>query len=152
MKKLLIAVLLTLIGSAGFSQLVARVEMKEDVPGICDKNNVYSLMKLFGKDQEEAVPPLSVKKLEQRLNEEVTFLQQHPEFEGKGIVGVFINCKGELVQCKIDNKTGSDELDGQIVAVIATMKEWKAGKLAGRKVDSVHLYSFDVVKGKLILH
>jgi hypothetical protein len=60
-----------------------------------------------------------------------------------------VNCKGELVQCRIDNKTQSEELDKQIVAVFAELKQWKAGTINGQTVDTVNLFSFTIKNGKI---
>ena len=40
----------------------------------------------------------------QRLNSEVKFLIDNPEYDDKGMIGVVINCKEDVVQCKMDNK------------------------------------------------
>jgi hypothetical protein len=93
----LIALIFTFAASA---QFVAKVEMKEDLPGICDKNEVYALFPGF-KGQQEAVCPVSKDEILKKLNKEVTFLKDNPKFDDKGMVGMFINCKGEVVECKM---------------------------------------------------
>ena len=85
-----------------------------------------------------------------RLNAEVKFLKSNPKFKGKGIVGIIINCKGKVVQCRMDNKTKSKELDDQIVAVFNSFGEWKAGTLNGKEVDSSELFSFKIKKGQIV--
>jgi hypothetical protein len=68
------------------------------------------------------------------------------------MVSIIINCKGEVVQCKIDNKSKSPVLDEQVVTVFKTLTSWKAGKLNGKEVDSLKLWSFEIKKGKLTLN
>ena len=86
------------------------------------------------------------------LNEKVPFLKDKPDYEDSGMVGLIINCKGELVKCDIDNKTKSPELDAQIVAVFATMKTWTAGTINKVSVDTSELYSFTIKNGKIVLN
>lgn len=141
-----VILLLSLIATTSSAQFVARMEVKEDIPGICDKNEVYALFPSF-KGQQEAVCPMSKKEILQKLNTEVAFLKENPTYNGKGMIGIVINCKGEVVQCKMDNKTDNPELDKQIEAVFNALGSWKAGKLNGKKVDSARLFSFTVKNG-----
>ncbi len=148
MKKTILIAVSLFMGLTASAQLIARVEMKEDIPGICNKNEVYALFPGF-KGQEEAVCPLSKAEILTRLNEEVAFLKLNPKFSGNGMIGIFINCEGEMVQCKMDNKTKSEELDKQIEAVFSSLGAWKSGKLDGKNVDSHVLFSFKIKKGKI---
>ncbi|MNE49286.1 hypothetical protein D3C87_21320 [compost metagenome] len=148
MKKTILIITTLFLGFAASAQFVARVEMKEDIPGICDKNEVYALFPGF-KGQEEAVCPLTKAEILKRLNEEVAFLKLNPKFSGDGMIGIFINCEGEMVQCEMDNKTKNEELDKQIEAVFSSLGVWKSGKLDGKNVDSHVLFSFKVKKGKI---
>jgi hypothetical protein len=72
-------------------------------------------------------------------------------YNDKGMVSIIINCKGEVVQCKIDNKSKSPILDQQVVNVFKTLTSWKPGKLNGKDVDSMRLWSFEVKNGKIKL-
>jgi len=99
------------------------------------------------KGQEEAVCPVSEEEILKRLNSEVAFLKDNPKYKDEGMMGLIINCKGEIVQCKMDNKTQSPELDKQIEAVFNSLGNWKSGKLNGKEVDTSLLYSFKIKKG-----
>jgi hypothetical protein len=129
------------------AQFAARMEIKENIPGICDVKNVYVMFPMF-EGQKEAECPVSKKQIEERLDAEVTYLKDSVAYEDKGMVNIIINCKGEVVKCEIDNKTKSSELDKEIVAVFNSLGKWKAGKLKGTKVDSATLWSFEIKKGK----
>ena len=133
-----------------YSQMVAKVEIKEKIDGICDVKNVYSLFPMFG-DQKEAICSVPDSIIEERLNKEVEFLKDKPKYNDKGMVSIIINCKGEVVQCKIDNETKSPILDEQVVNVFKTLTSWKPGKLNDKDVDSMRLWSFEVKKGKIKL-
>ena len=130
-----------------FGQFVAKMEVTEPIEGICDMNEVYALIPSI-KGQKKAECPESEEVILQRLNTEVEFLKDKPDYKDEGMIGLIINCEGEVVQCKMDNKTQSPELDRQIEAVFAALGEWKPGKLNGRKVDSSRLYSFRIRKGE----
>src|SRR5689334_8920328 len=120
MKKLLSLLVLFQVSLFGYTQLVARAEIKEKIDGICDIKNVYTLFPMFG-DQVEAVCSVSDSAIEERLNKKVEFLKDKPKYKDKGMVSIIINCKGEAVQCKIDNETKSQILDEQIVNVFKTL-------------------------------
>ncbi len=145
MKKVILILLTTFIVHTISAQFVARMEVKEDIPGICDKNNVYALFPLKG--QEAAKCPVTKEEILIRLNAEVQFLKDNPGYEDKGMIGLIINCKGEVVKCKMDNKTKSTELDKQIENVFNSLGDWKPGKLNGKKVDSSRLFSFKIKNG-----
>lgn len=146
MKRLLLFPLLVALHFSASSQFVAKMEVKEEIPGICNKDEVYALLGMLT-GQQEAVCPTSKDSIVKRLNAEVVFLKDNPKHKDKGMVNLVINCKGELVKCEMDNKTKSPELDKQIVAVFNSLGSWQAGKLNGKPVDSVRLWSFEIKKG-----
>ena len=133
------------------AQFVAKVEVKEHIEGICNEKEVYSLFPMFG-DQKEALCPVTKNEISRRLDSAVTFLTENPKHNDKGMVGIWINCKGEVVKCEMDNKTKDATLDSQIVAVFNTLGKWQAGLLNGKPVDSLKLFSFEIKKGKLSLN
>jgi hypothetical protein len=135
-----------LLGFTASAQFVARMEVKEDIPGLCDKNNVYAIFPMM-EGQVEALCPITKSQILDRLNSEVTFLKDKPKYKGKGMIGLIISCKGELVQCKMDNKTDDPELDKQIEAVFNSLGAWKAGTINGIEVDTSRLFSFVIKKG-----
>jgi len=147
MKKTFLILLTSVFGLTASAQFVARMEVKEDIPGICDKNEVYALFPSL-KGQVEAVCPLSKDEILQKLNADVSFLKDNPHYKGNGMIGLVINCKGEVVQCKMDNKTKIIELDKQIEAVFNSLGSWQAGKLNGKEVDTSRLFSFKIKNGK----
>ena len=150
MTKIISVALFTLLSLTSFSQFVARAEIKENIEGICDKKNVYALIALL-KGQKEAVCSVKDPVIERMLNDSVLFIKDNPEYNDKGMVSLIINCKGEVVQCKIDNTTKSPILDEQIVNVFKLLTSWKAGKLNGDNVDSIKLWSFVIINGKIKL-
>jgi len=104
------------------------------------------------KGQVPAQCSLSKDQIHEKLNAEIQFLKDNPDYNDKGMIGLIINCEGKLIQCKMDNKTKSPELDTQIEQVFNTLGEWTAGKLNKKSVDTSKLYSFTIEKGKIILN
>jgi len=131
------------------NNLIARMQVKEPIEGVCDNANVIVIMTFMNKDEVEAKAPKTDAELTLQLNSQVTFLKDKPDYEDKGMVNLIVNCKGELVRCQIDNKTKSPELDSQIVAVFAEMKKWTPGKVNNVSVDTAILYSFTIKNGKI---
>lgn len=147
MKKLILALFTLLLHSALSAQFLATMEVKEPIPGVCDQKKVYVLFPMF-KGQEEAVCPLSKEDILKRLNAEVTFLHDKPDYIDKGMIRLVISCRNEVVQCEMDNKTKDITLDAQIVAVFNSLGKWRAGYLYRKRVDTTRLFSFQIVNGK----
>ncbi len=133
------------------AQFVAKMVVDEEIPGICDKNEVYALFESF-KGQDEAKSQFTDEQIEQKLNTDVAFLKENVKYKDEGMVSIIINCEGEVLQCEMDNKTKSEILDEQIVAIFKTLGPWTAGELDGKAVDTVLLFSFEIKKGVLELN
>lgn len=138
--------------NSSMNNMVARMQVDTPIPGVCDNNNVIAILPISGNGQVKAVGPKTDAEITLELNAKVTYLKDKPSYVDKGMVSIIINCKGEMVQCKIDNKTQSPELDSQIVAVFAEMKVWTPGKMYDKPIDTVELYSFTIKDGKIILN
>ena len=147
MKKLFTILFISLTAAAS-SQIVATLELKEDVLGICNKKEVYALFPSLA-GQKEAVCSKSKDDLLKDLNDIPFIKSADPKFKSKGMVNILVNFKGQVVQCEIDNKTKDPALDKQIVAVFKTLTFTESGKLNGKSVDSSLLYSFKIKKGEI---
>lgn len=150
MKTIILTTAIIILGLRVHGQLIATVEMKEPVEGICNNKQVYALFGGF-KGQVEPKCSLTKEEIQNLLNEKITFLKVNPKFKGKGMVGVFINCKGEPLNWEISVKTNNDELDQQIIDIFKTLKNWTPGKLDENSVDSRELISYKIKKGLIIL-
>lgn len=132
------------------AQMVAKMTSKEVIDGLCDVNEVYALLPYIDKNQVKAVCPFTENEIIIKLNSEVKYLKDNPKYKGKGMVNLVINCKGELVQCKInDAKEKTKELDDQIVAVFKSLGAWKTGTINGKDVDSADHFTFQIKNGVL---
>jgi len=145
MKIIFLALIASVISISASAQFVARMEIKEPIPGLCNAKE-YAMLPGF-KGQEEAVCSVSEDSILKRLNTEVVFLKDNPKYSDKGMIGIIINCKSRVVQCKMDNLTKNPELDKQIENVFNSLGEWKAGKLNGKPVDTSKLFSFKILDG-----
>lgn len=147
MKHLITITICTFLFTAASAQFIARMEVKEPIPGLCDEKNVLVMFPVKG--QEEAKCPVEEDEILKRLNE-IQFMKDNPGFSGKGMMGLVINCEGKVVKCKMDgkNKTGNEELDKQIEEVFNSLGEWKPGRLKKKEVDTSRLYSFTIDSGK----
>ena len=150
MKKLIFTIGLITFGLNIFAQLLATVEMNEPIEGICNSKKVYALFKGF-KGQVEPVCPLSKVEVEKLLNENVKFIKENLKFKGKGMVGVYINCKGEALNWEISTTTKNSELDKQILDVFKMLLKWAPGTLYEEKVDTRELITYKIKKGVLVL-
>jgi hypothetical protein len=127
--------------NSSMSNMVARMEVKEKIEGVCDNSNVIAILPFPGNGQVKAKAPKTKEEITLELNSRVSFLKDKPDYEDKGMVSLIINCKGEMVRCETDNKSKSPELDSQIVAVFGELKIWTAGSINNNPVDTVELYS-----------
>lgn len=148
MKKLLFIITI-LTSSISQAQLVAKVEMKEKVEGICDYDNVYGLYNGWD-GQVEPKCSVSKEEMQTQLNQ-VQFLKDNPKFKGKGMVGVYINCKGEAIGWRI-SVTTNKELDQQLLAVFQSFNNWTVGTFNGKNVDCSELISYRIKKGILTIN
>ena len=151
MKKTLLTISIVFLGLRGHAQLIATVEMKDSIEGICNNKEVYGLFDGFT-GQVEPKCSLTKAEIQNLINEKVVFLKTNPKFKGKGMVGVYINCKGEALNWEISVKTKNEELDRQLLDIFKTLQNWTAGKLNGNSVDSRELISYTIKKGVIILN
>ena len=132
------------------AQLLATVEVKEPIPGACSATKLYALFSGF-KGQVEPKCPLSKAEIEAKLNSEVQIIKDAPKTKGKLMISCVVNCKGEMVQCKVDNKSSNAELDKQVLMIFKALQKWTPGTLDGKEVDCEELYSIEVKKGVIRL-
>lgn len=141
----------TSVKKNSLGNMLATMQVNEPIPGVCNNSKVIAILPFPGNKQIKAKAPKTDEELIAILNEEVTFLKSNPNFNDKGTVNLIVNCEGQMVRCGISNKTQSPELDKQIVDVFSRMKNWDAGTVDGKPVDTSILYSFTIENGVLSL-
>ena len=132
--------------------MVAKMQVDEPIEGVCNNDAVYVLFSAFGDGQIPSKCSLSDEEINTKVNAEVTFLTENPGHSDEGMMGLIINCKGEVVKCEINNKTQSEELDKQIEAAFRQLTNWQVGTLHGNPVDNSVLMSFKIKNGVFILN
>jgi len=139
------------ISNNSMNNMVAIMEVKEPIEGVCNNEYVLAILPLPGNGQIKAIAPKSKEEISIELNQKVDFLKSNTDIEDKGMVSIIVNCKGEMVQCEMSNKTSSKELDNEVVSVFKELKIWQPGSINKKNVDTVVMYSFTVSKGKITL-
>jgi hypothetical protein len=150
MKKIISTFCTFLFIHALSAQFVAKMEVKGPLPGACDSTNVYALIPGFT-GQIPPVAAMTKSEIQAKLNADVNFIKVNPKFKGKMMINCIINCKGEMIRCEVDNKSGEEELDAEILKVFQTLKHWEPGKFNGAGVDCSELFSIEIKKGKIIV-
>ncbi len=137
--------------NSSMGNMIATMQVDEPIPGVCDNSKVIAILPFPGNGQLKAQAPLTDEEITEKLNAEVDFLKDRPDYKDKGMVNLIVNCEGKMVRCQIDNKTQSPELDQQIVDIFSKMVDWKAGTVNGKPVDTSVLYSFEIENGVISL-
>lgn len=78
--------------------MVARMQIKEPIKGVCDNDNVIVILPMPGNGQAKAKAPKTKEEILEDLNSKVSYLHDNPDYEDKGSMNLIVNCKGELVQ------------------------------------------------------
>ena len=131
--------------------MIARMQVEEPIPGVCDNDNVLalSIMSFMDPAAIDAKCAISEEEMADQLNEELQFLKENPDFKGEGMMSIIVNCEGEAVKISVDNESKSPELDAQILAIFKTFTSWEPGTYNSKPVDSVQLFSYRVKDGVL---
>ncbi|WP_294670668.1 hypothetical protein [uncultured Fluviicola sp.] len=130
-----------------------RVTLKKVVPGMCVPSK--QVLELYGGNPDEVEPKCMIDKeeLTERLNSDLSFLKNHPEFKGRGMISIVINCEGKVIGWSEVVKSKNRELNDEILAYLMKQDfEWEAGKYKEEKIDSIYSFSYQIVRGKLRLN
>lgn len=130
-----------------------RVTLKKVVSGMCVPSK--QVLELYGGNPDEVEPKCIIDKeeLTERLNSDLSFLKNHPEFKGRGMISIVINCEGKVIGWSEVVKSKNRELNDEILAYLMKQDfEWEAGKYKEEKIDSIYSFSYQIVRGKLRLN
>lgn len=147
--KLLSSTFLLFLCLSSQAQLIATVELKEPVEGMCAET-MYALFSGFD-GQQQPTCSLSDEELVQLMNEEIEYLKTHPKAKGKGVMGLFINCDGEVIQTSSGLEDSDSELSNQIEQFLMEHGEWEPGTFNDENVDCSELISIKIKKGVIYL-
>lgn len=149
MKNLTALCLALLISLMGHSQLIVTVQLEEPVAGMCGET-MYALFSGFDHQQQPTCHQ-SKSQLVSLMNEQIEYLKTNPKAKGKGVMSIFINCRGEKIQVSSGLKDKNSELSKQIESFLRENGEWTPGIYNGQKVDCSELISIKIKKGVIYL-
>lgn len=129
------------------------VMLRKAVPGMCIPSK--KVLELYNGNPDEIEPKCSMDKEEliANLNDDLKFLKDHPDFKGRGMVSVIINCEGKVIGWAEAVKSKNSELNDEILSYLIQQDfEWKAGQYKEEPIDSVFSFSYQIIRGKLRLN
>lgn len=129
-----------------------RVQLKKAAPGMCTPSK--QVIEPYGGNPDEKEPKCSVNKeeLTELLNNELAFLKNHPDFKGRGMVSVLINCEGKAIGWA-DVVDKNKVLNQEILAFLIKQDfEWEPGYYKDEAIDCIFSFSYQVVRGVLRLN
>ena len=129
--------------------MVATMQIDEDIDGLCDKENVLVLMSFLDAKQIEAKCLISEKTMSLLFEDESDFLRNNPDYNGEGTLSLIINCNGELIKVSVSSKSKNEELDNEVIAFVKEKTTWEVGTYHDKAVDSSQFLSYNVEQGKL---
>lgn len=141
MKKNIQIIILIFISFPSLGQMVMSVDgIKAE--NVCKQNYVYFLM------TDKPKPIELIDTIEYRINQSINFVKENPSFESKPAVQLAINCKGEIGGgFHIVTKSGSEELDKELIEFFKTVTVWKSGKIKKESVDSWYMWRMEIKNG-----
>lgn len=149
--KTTLVIFFAIISVNASSQIIATIQLKEPIEGICDNEKIYALYSGFT-GQEVPKCSISLEEMQKILNEKLQFLKDNPSYKGNGKVSVFINCEGEPLNWSISISPINETLDKELLEIFGQFTNWTAGRLNNETVDSYKLISLEIKKGKLKLN
>ena len=149
MKRLFTFITVLFIISQAQSQIIATVELKEPVDGMCGET-LYALHSGFDAQQQPKCD-LSDEELVRLMNEKIDYLKTHPKAKGKGIMGIYINCEGMVIASHSGLKDGESQLSKEIENFLLENGRWTSGVYRGENVDCSELIAIKIKKGIIYL-
>jgi hypothetical protein len=145
MKKLFQLAIPFLISIQSFGQMIMTAQ-GVNPENICSSNAVYFLM------ENKARPIESIDSIQTRLNEAVKFAKENPSFDSKSSIQFAVNCKGEVGGgFHVVTKSGNDSLDNELIEFFKSIKDWKAGKIKRKTVDSWYMWRVEIKNGYITI-
>lgn len=129
-----------------------RVMLRKKVEGMCTP--AKDVFELYNGNEGEVEPICSVSKEEliELLNNELSFLKNNPDFKGRGMVSVLINCEGKAIGWA-EVVTKNKELNQEILTFLIKQNfDWEPGYFKDEAIDSLYSFSYQVVRGVLRLN
>lgn len=141
MKRLIYLSIICLISFQAYGQMVMSAQ-GVNPNNVCKPNTVYFLL------ENRARPLEKIDSIEIRINKVVEYAKQNPSFVSKPSIQFAVNCNGEIGGgFHVVTKSGNDILDNELIDFFKTIKEWQAGKIKKKTVDSWYMWRLDIKNG-----
>lgn len=143
MKQLIATSLLLLVGNFSFGQMIMTTE-GVTAKNVCQPNTVYFLTGM--KKEKRAKPVESIEAIQQKLNSEVSFARDNPDFSGKASIQFAVNCKGEVGGgFHVVIKSGEEKFDEALINFFKSITDWNPGmRKKNKPVDSWYMWRVEI--------
>lgn len=150
MKRGILIILVSFLFKTLNAQFVPLVKPSENKDMLCDSANIYFLQ-TNTLTHKVLTSVFNIPEIEAKIKAEVFLLKEKIDLSDECMLSVIVNCKNELVSCKIEMKSKETELDLQICKVFKSLKKWTAGEISDRKVDSYRQYKIKIINGEIFI-
>lgn len=145
MKKLFYLTIISLISVQSFGQMIMSAS-GVNPENVCKPNTVYFLT------ENRAKPIELYDSIEFKLNATVKFAKENPSFEGKPAIQFAVNCQGQVGGgFHVVTKSGNDNFDRDLIEFFKTIKNWQAGKIRKKTVDSWYMWRLEIKNGHITI-
>jgi hypothetical protein len=143
MKRLINLTLISLFSIQSFGQMIMSAS-GVNPENVCKPNTVYFLT------ENRAKPLEPFDSIEFKLNDAIKFAIENPTFEGKAAIQFAVNCQGQVGGgFHVVTKSGNDSLDNKLIDFFKTIKNWQAGKIRKKTVDSWYMWRLEIKNGRI---
>ena len=145
MKKLIQLTILLMISINSFGQMVMTAKGVHP-DNVCNPNEVYFLM-------ESKARPLEPRdSIQIKLNENIKFVKENPNFVANPAIQLAVNCNGEIGGgFHVVTKSGNEDLDNDLIKFFKTITNWKPGKIKKKSVDSWYMWRLEIKNGNITI-
>jgi hypothetical protein len=141
MNKLITLAFLCFASFQSYGQMVMSAEGVK-AEKACQPSTIYFLM------EKRARPIEAIDSIEVKLNRQVNFARENPNFQGKPSIQFAVNCNGEIGGgFHVVIKSGNEKLDNELIEFFKSVKEWKAGMIKKKTVDSWYMWRLEIKNG-----
>ena len=145
MKKLFYSTVISLLCIQSYGQMIMSAS-GVNPENVCKANRVYFLT------ENRAKPIEPIDSIEAKLNETITYAKENPTFEGKPAIQFAVNCQGQIGGgFHVVTKSGNDILDKTLIEFFKTIKNWQAGKIRKKTVDSWYMWRLEIKNGHITI-
>ena len=145
MKRFINLTFISLFSIQSFGQMIMNAS-GVNPENVCKPNTVYFLT------ENRAKPLEPIDSIEAKLNAAIKSAIENPTFEGKAAIQFAVNCQGQVGGgFHVVTKSGDDTLDNKLIDFFKTVKNWQAGKIRKKTVDSWYMWRLEIKNGHITI-